>query len=43
MKFKKFLFGGAVIATSVIAISLITAQPAYAAGGNVFDGNGQPA
>ena len=46
MKFKKFLFGGAVVAASVVATSLITAQPVYAAGGNVFDnvfdGNGRP-
>ena len=42
MKFKKFLFGGAVVAASVVATSLITTQPAYAAGGNVFNGNRRP-
>ena len=42
MKFKKFLFGGAVVAASVVATSLITTQPVYAAGGNVFDTNGRP-
>lgn len=42
MKFKKFLFGGAVVAASVVSTILITTQPVYAAGGNVFDGNGRP-
>ena len=42
MKFKKFLFGDAVVAASVVATSLITTQPVYAAGGNVFDGNRRP-
>lgn len=31
---KKFLFGSAVVAASVVATSLITAQPVYTAGGN---------
>lgn len=42
MEFKKFLFGGAVVAASIVATSIITAQPVYAASGNVFDENRRP-
>ena len=43
MKFKNFFYLVVqVVAASIVATSIITAQPVYAASGNVFDGNGRP-
>jgi hypothetical protein len=36
---KSFYLVVQVVAASIVATSIITAQPVYAAGGNVFDGN----
>ena len=36
---KSFYLVVQVGAASIVATSIITAQPVYAAGGNVFDGN----
>ena len=39
---KSFYLVVQVVAASIVATSIITAQPVYAAGGNVFDENRRP-